>query len=125
MKHDFIEKWETIPLDVAESFAIYCINEVVEAFAEENCIKIKNSEGFASPYMETFRQIIKESLPRQWALDYIKGAIVKAVSDFAEKHGMIFISDYDFSEEALDNMFRDFNIKKQYILEKEVTKKNE
>ena len=112
MKHDFVKEWRLIPQDIAKSFIMYCVNESVEAFAEENCIKIKDNEGFASPYMEIFYYVVKESIPRRWVLDYIQWAVVEAVSDFAEKHGMIFISDYDFSEEAFDNKFRDFNIKK-------------
>lgn len=100
--------WDLVSYNIAEAFAICCINNAVYSFAEENNVDIPSREGFALPYIENFRKIFRDYVPCSWMMFFIHWAIDEAVSDFAEAHNLEFVSNNDFLEKYTEgfNEFR-------------------
>ena len=88
MKDKHNKSWNLIPHRTAELYVICCINEAVYTFAKDNNIEIPDEGGFALPYLEPFNSIVKDYIPRQWAIEYIHWAIDESVSAFAKYNNL-------------------------------------
>ena len=88
MRDNFIKEWNLISRETAKLYTICCINEAVYTFAKDNNIEIPDEGGFALPYLEPFDSIVKDYIPRQWAIEYIHWAIDEAVDAFAKYYNL-------------------------------------